>query len=73
MDRRALLSAIGGSVVALPGCAGDDPAADSAANGSDDGSTGTDGERSDAGDVEGPYTFTSRGAVTVAEETQIGV
>ena len=50
MDRRALLSAICGSVVALSGCAGDAPTTDSAANGTDDGSTGTDGERSDDGD-----------------------
>jgi len=50
MDRRALLSAIGGVVVALSGCAGDDPATDPAANGTDDGATGTDGERSDDGD-----------------------
>ena len=50
MDRRALLSAIGGSVVALSGCAGDDPATDSAANGTDGDSAGADGEASDDGD-----------------------
>jgi|GEM_PF-2533544 hypothetical protein len=54
MDRRALLSVIGGSLVALSGCVEDDAGADPTANGTgngsagtDDGSTGTDGEPSD--------------------------
>ena len=51
MDRRALLSAIGGSVVSLSGCAGADLATEPAANGTDDGSTGPGGERSDDGDA----------------------
>jgi len=50
MDRRALLSAIGGSVAALSGCAGVDPGAGPTPNGTDDGSAGADGEGSDGGD-----------------------
>ena len=46
MDRRALLSAIGGSAVALSGCVSDDPGADPTGNGTVDGSNGTDGEGS---------------------------
>lgn len=53
MDRRALLSAIGGSVAALSGCAGADPGAGPAPNGTDDGSAGADGEGSDGGDESG--------------------
>ncbi|EMA60369.1 hypothetical protein [Halorubrum kocurii] len=49
MDRRALLSAIGGSVVAFSGCA-EDAGTDPAANGTDGGTTGTDGQRSDDGE-----------------------
>ncbi|WP_144799373.1 hypothetical protein [Halorubrum depositum] len=50
MERRALLSAIGGSVVALSGCVRLDPSADPATNGTDDGSTETGDEAADDGD-----------------------
>lgn len=54
MDRRALLSAIGGSLAAASGCV-DDAGTDPATDGTDDGSNGTDDEPSDAdGD---PSTF----------------
>ena len=49
MDRRALLSAIGGSVGALSGCV-DDASTNPAANGTDDGTTGTDGQGPDDGE-----------------------
>lgn len=52
MDRRALLSAIGGSVVALSGCAESDADADPATNGTDDGSAGDGNEPSASLDVE---------------------
>jgi len=50
MDRRALLSAIGGSAVALSGCIGDGVDTGSEANGTGDGSSGSGDERSDGGD-----------------------
>ncbi|OYR49881.1 hypothetical protein DJ73_16595 [Halorubrum sp. Ea1] len=53
MDRRALLSAIGGSVAALSGCAGADPGVGQTPNGTDDGSAAADGERSSGGDESG--------------------
>ncbi|WP_096393497.1 hypothetical protein [Halorubrum trapanicum] len=52
MERRALLTAIGGSAVALSGCVGE-PGTDPAANGTDGGANGTDGQ-SDDGDGTSP-------------------
>lgn len=69
MDRRALLSAIGGSAAAFSGCAGDDAGADPTSNGTkdgpngvEDGSNGDDGEPNASLDVElrtVPYVVTA--------------